>query len=232
MHTHKLYAQRRRSNMAKITRGRNLKDFNSQQASADVGKLRIIGGKFRGRQIEYSGDPVTRPMKDITREACFNLVGGYIEGKAVFDLFAGTGAIGLEAVSRGAAQAVLIERHIPTIRIVESNVQALELESEVKVITSDTFFWVRKFLNNPDSWPAEPWAVFCCPPYVLFEESRDDLLITMQSLIDVAPQDSLFVVESDERFKTTDLPDIVQWQTRHYAPAYISVAHKRGTESI
>ena len=92
--------------MAKITRGRNLKDFNSQQASADVGKLRIIGGKFRGRQIEYSGDPVTRPMKDITREACFNLVGAYVDGKAAFDLFAGTGAIGLEALSRGATQAL------------------------------------------------------------------------------------------------------------------------------
>ena len=93
--------------MAKITRGRNLKDFNSQQASADVGKLRIIGGKFRGRQIEYSGDPVTRPMKDITREACFNLVGAYVDGKAAFDLFAGTGAIGLEALSRGATRQYL-----------------------------------------------------------------------------------------------------------------------------
>ena len=218
--------------MAKITRGRNLRDFNSQQASADVGKLRIIGGKFRGRQIEYSGDPVTRPMKDITREACFNLVGGYVEDKAVFDLFAGTGAIGLEALSRGASQAFLVERHIPTVRIVESNVQILELGAEAKVITSDTFFWVRQFLNQPDSWPTEPWAVFCCPPYDLFENNLDDLLITMHSLVDVAPEGSLFVVESDHRFQTDDLPDEVQWQVRHYPPAYIAVAHKHGLEPI
>ena len=218
--------------MAKITRGRNLKDFNSQQASADVGKLRIIGGKFRGRQIEYSGDPVTRPMKDITREACFNLVGAYVDGKAAFDLFAGTGAIGLEALSRGATQAILIERHIPTVRIVESNVQTLELESETKIVTSDTFFWVRQFLNDPDSWPEEPWVVFCCPPYALFEDNHDDLLITLHSLVDVSPQDSLFVVESDHRFDTSNLPDEVQWQTRHYPPAYISVAHKRGIEPV
>lgn len=216
--------------MAKITRGRNLKDFKSQQASADVGKLRIIGGKFRGRQIEYSGDPVTRPMKDITREACFNLVGGYIEGKAAFDLFAGTGAIGLEALSRGATQAVMVERHIPTVRIVTANVQSLELESEAEVVTSDTFFWVRKFLGDPQSWPKEPWVVFCCPPYVLFEDKLDDLLITLHSLVDVAPQESIFVVESDHRFETTALPDSVQWQTRHYPPAYISVAHKKGIE--
>lgn len=218
--------------MAKITRGRNLKDFNSQQAKADVGKLRIIGGKFRGRQIDYSGDPVTRPMKDVTREACFNLVGGYIEDKAVFDLFAGTGAIGLEALSRGASQAFLVERHIPTVRIVESNVQTLELGSEARVITSDTFFWIRQFLKQPDLWPTEPWVVFCCPPYNLFEDNLDDLLITMHSLVDVAPQDSLFVVESDHRFQTDDLPDEVQWQVRHYPPAYIAVAHKRGLEPI
>ncbi len=213
--------------MAKITRGRNLKHFNSQQARADVGKLRIIGGKFRGRQIEYSGDPVTRPMKDLTREACFNLVGGYLAGKAAFDLFAGTGAIGLEAISRGASRAFLVERHIPTVRIVESNVQTLEAESVTEVVTSDTFFWVRQFLNDRSQWPDEPWAVFCCPPYVLFEDSQDELLITIHSLLDVAPVGSVFVVESDNRFPTTQLPDLVEWQTRHYPPAFISVAHKR-----
>jgi 16S rRNA (guanine(966)-N(2))-methyltransferase RsmD len=214
--------------MAKITRGRNLKNFHSQQASADVGKLRIIGGKYRGRQIDYSGDPVTRPMKDITREACFNLVGGYLEGKAAFDLFAGTGAIGLEALSRGASKAFLIERHIPTVRIVAANVQSLEAESDAEVVTSDTFFWVRQFLNDSTQWPTEPWAVFCCPPYVLFEERKDELLITIHSLMDVAPEGSLFVVESDHRFETAELPDLADWQVRHYPPAYIAVSHKRG----
>lgn len=213
--------------MAKITRGKNLKDFQSQQSNADVGKLRIIGGRFRGRQIDYSGDPVTRPMKDVTREACFNLVGGYLEGKVAFDLFAGTGAIGIEAISRGASSGYLIERHIPTIRIVESNVRSLALESNANVIGSDTFFWARQFLNDTESWPTEPWAVFCCPPYALFEEKRDEMLILIHSLVDVAPMESLFVVESDQRFDTTDLPDGLTWETRHYAPAYISVAHKR-----
>ena len=213
--------------MAKITRGKNLKDFKSQQASADVGKLRIIGGQFRGRQIDYSGDPVTRPMKDVTREACFNLVGGFMEGKAVFDLFAGTGAIGLEAISRGATKAWMIERHIPTVRIVESNVQLLEVESVAEVVTSDTFFWVRQFLGDSSIWPAEPWAVFCCPPYALFEDKKDDLLIVLHSFADVAPEGSLFLVESDHRFSTDDLPESLQWQTRHYPPAFVSVAHKR-----
>ena len=212
--------------MAKITRGRNLKDFKSQQASADVGKLRIIGGQFRGRQIEYSGDPVTRPMKDLTREACFNLVGGFMPGKVAFDLFAGTGAIGLEALSRGAAFSFLIERHIPTVRIVQKNVQLLEVEAKTEVACSDTFFWVKEFLNTPEKWPSEPWVVFCCPPYALFEEQKDNLLITLHALADVAPDESVFLVESDQRFDTSELPDFLSWQTRHYSPAFISMAHK------
>ncbi len=216
--------------MAKITRGKNLKDFKSQQANADVGKLRIIGGQFRGRQIDYSGDPVTRPMKDVTREACFNLVGGFMEGKAVFDLFAGTGAVGLEAISRGASKAWMIERHIPTIRIVESNVRLLEVESVAEVVTSDTFFWVRQFLGDSENWPTEPWAVFCCPPYALFEDKRDELLIVLHSFADVAPEGSLFLVESDHRFSADDLPESLDWQTRHYPPAFVSVAHKRPAE--
>jgi 16S rRNA (guanine966-N2)-methyltransferase len=213
--------------MAKITRGRNLKDWRSSQPNADLGKLRIIGGRFRGRQIDYSGDPVTRPMKDVTREACFNLAGGYIDGKAVLDLFAGTGAIGLEAISRGATQAFFVERHIPTVRIIESNVQTLDKDMNAKVSTSDTFFWVRQFLKKKEEWPTEPWAVFCCPPYALFVDRGDDILLMLSSLLSAAPAGSMFVVESDERFKTRELPDEITWQTRHYPPAYISIGHKR-----
>ncbi len=60
--------------------------------------LRIIGGVHRGRKLEYSGDPRTRPMKDRVREAVFNLLGPDVAGKYVIDLFAGTGALGLEAL--------------------------------------------------------------------------------------------------------------------------------------
>ena len=58
--------------MTRNKRGRHLKNWNSNQAQAPQGKLRIIGGTFRGRVIDYSGDPVTRPMKDNVREALFN----------------------------------------------------------------------------------------------------------------------------------------------------------------
>lgn len=213
--------------MAKYKRRRNLSDWKSNRPQSGVGKLRIVGGKFRGRQIEYSGDPLTRPMKDNIREALFNLVGGWVENKAVFDLFAGTGAIGIEALSRGASKAILIERHFPTVRIINQNVQSLGLEEQTDVFSSDTFFWVRQFLNQQHPAPSEPWVVFCCPPYQFFVDRPDDVLTMIQNLMDVAPEGSIFVVESDERFDPKLLPQSEAWMVREYSPAIVSVFRER-----
>ena len=209
--------------MAKFSRGKNLKNWRSQKPSAKTGKLRIVGGRFRGRQITYSGDPVTRPMKDDIREAVFNLVGGWVPGRAVFDLFSGTGAMGLEAISRGASRAFLVERHFPTIRIIRENVQSLEQDLPVEIVAEDTFFWVRHFLEKPDQWPREPWLVFCCPPYDMFLAEPARLMGMLVSLFQVAPPGSLFVVESDERFDTGQLPRADLWFSRQYSPALISI---------
>lgn len=222
--------------MAKIRRGANLKDWKTNRADAGQGKLRIVGGQFKGRAIRYSGDPVTRPMKDNIREAVFNLVGGWVPGKVAFDLFAGTGAMGLEAISRGALKAVLVERHIPTVRIIQENVQALGGDLPVHVDTSDSFFWIRQFLKAPESRPVEPWVVFFCPPYAAYVEKTDHVLAAIEGIASVAPEGSLMVVESDSRFDVSQLPEIRlddsastltrPWETRKYSPAVVSVLHK------
>ncbi len=209
--------------MPRSERGRKLSNWKSNRAPADGGKLRIIGGHFRGRQIAYSGDSVTRPMKDNIREALFNLIGGWVEGKAAIDLFAGTGAMGLEAISRGASRAYLIERHFPTVKVIRENVQMLSPDQPVEVNASDSFFWAREFLSKPDVQPEEPWAIFCCPPYSLFQSRQDDLLEMVGSLLDAAPEHSVAVVESDEKFDPACLPRAGQWRSRQYAPALISV---------
>lgn len=222
--------------MSKITKRKDLKHWRSSKNAADVGKLRIIGGQFRGRQISYSGDPITRPMKDDIREAIFNLVGGWVADKAVFDLFAGTGAVGLEAISRGAKQAYLVERHFPTVRIIKENVALLTGESElpITIASSDTFFWCRKFFKNESEWPTEPWIVFFCPPYNFYVKHEPEVLQLLEQFIQKAPNNSLFVVESDKRFDPSKLPTVEsvdgcvenQWAVRQYSPAVVSVLKK------
>jgi 16S rRNA (guanine(966)-N(2))-methyltransferase RsmD len=206
------------------------RNFHSPKVDAGQGKLRIIGGEFRGRQIAYSGDPVTRPMKDDIREAVFNLVGGWTPGKAVFDLFAGTGALALEALSRGASRALVIERHFPTVRLIKENARALADDLPIEIAASDTFFWTRKFLKETDRWPSEPWLVFCCPPYQLYVEQQKDVLWLVRSFVNAAPDGSLIVVESDSRFDASMLPEddahANSWTIRQYSPAVISILKK------
>lgn len=213
--------------MAKYRKGRELNRWKSNRPGASIGKLRIVGGKYRGRQIAYSGDPVTRPMKDHTREALFNLIGGWVPNKACFDLFAGTGAIGIESISRGASQAFLIERHFPSLKIIQENVNSLDPKMNVNIEGADSFFWVRQFLNSPETWPTEPWVVFVCPPYALFQERLSELLNLINGLAQSAPLESLIVVESDEKFELSNLPNPDAWESRLYPPALISVYKKR-----
>jgi 16S rRNA (guanine(966)-N(2))-methyltransferase RsmD len=209
--------------MTREKQGRDLSQWKPVPGGKGAGKIRIIGGRFRGHQLEYSGDLRTRPMKDNIREALFNLVGGFVEGKLAIDLFAGTGAIGLEAISRGAAAAILVERHLPTARIIQRNVDALSADLPVQIDSADSYFWVRQFLKQPPPQARLPWVVFCSPPYSHFVQHKADLLASLGNLMQVAPAGSLIVVESDERFSPADLPDPEAWRIRHYAPATLSV---------
>ena len=213
--------------MARKKRGSNLDSWKTNRPDSKAGKLRIVGGKHRGRQLIYSGDQRPRPMKDNIREAVFNLVGGFLKERQVYDLFAGTGAIGIEAISRGASFATMIERHFPTAKIIHQNIEELQAQDVTEVVSSDTFFWSRKFLSNLEADSAEnqtiPWAVFCCPPYDMYIEQTEDLMAMLSGLMQAAPDDSLFVVESDTRFDASQLPDAEQWKIRQYAPAQVCV---------
>ncbi|MEN6497744.1 MAG: RsmD family RNA methyltransferase, partial [Thermoguttaceae bacterium] len=176
----------------KHTPSRMPSDLPPGRRPGSVMGLRIVGGRFRGRRLLYSGDARVRPMKDRTREAIFNLLGTTVVGKHAIDLFAGTGALALEALSRGAERATLLETHVPTVAIVRQNIVTLDVEATCDVVTADTFRWWKR---RPDLGPT-PWLVFCSPPYAFYVERRDELLELLRTLLEAAPADSLFVVES------------------------------------
>jgi len=185
-------------------------------------QLRIVGGRFRGRKLIYGGDRRTRPMKDRLREAIFNLLGPAVRGKHAVDLFAGTGALGLEALSRGAASATLIERHFPTAGIIRRNVATLGVDDVARIVTSDVFIW-RKRLPDLGS---QPWVVFCSPPYDFYADRTDEMLELIGGLVRSSPAESLFAVEADERFDFALLCDAGQWGVRSYPPAVVGIYHK------
>jgi 16S rRNA (guanine966-N2)-methyltransferase len=180
---------------------------------------RIVGGSLRGRKLLYSGDPRTRPMKDRVREAVFNLIGTDATGKHAIDLFAGTGALGLEAISRGAAKATFIEQHFPTADLIQKNIQQFEISQPCVIVPGNTFIWAKRAADLG----IEPWIVFCSPPYVFYVDRKMEMLEMICGLIDRAPPASVFVVEADERFDFSELPQADAWDVREYPPATVGI---------
>jgi 16S rRNA (guanine966-N2)-methyltransferase len=161
-------------------------------------------------------------MKERVREAVFNLIGTAAVGSEALDLFAGTGALGLEAISRGAQRATFIERHFPTADLVQKNVLELGLAERCRVEPGDAFLWTRRHAQ-PDGLP---WLVFCSPPYAFYEEREAEMLELIGTLLERALPGSLLVVESDDRFDLAHLPEASRWDVRHYPPAVVSILQK------
>jgi 16S rRNA (guanine966-N2)-methyltransferase len=192
-------------------------------------EVRIIGGQFRGRRLHYHGDPVVRPMKHRTREAIFNLVSTECTGKHAIDLFAGTGALGLEALSRGATTATFIEKHVPSARVVEDNIRTLGVPDRTQLLVTSAFLWAKRDLPapTPDLPSGVPWLVFCSPPYAFYTQRTDEMLDLIHRIQKQAPQGSILIIESDDQFDLGTLSDRASveptWDIRTYPPAVIGV---------
>lgn len=185
--------------------------------------LRIIGGTFRGRKLEYSGEMRTRPMKDRLRETVFNLIGPATAGATAIDLFAGTGALGFEALSRGAVYAVFVELHRPTAALIRRNAASLGLEPSIyEVVEGNAFLW-RPGANVP---PDSPWLVFCSPPWEFFHQRENEMLSLIGRMITAASPGSVIIVEADDRFDPSRLPEAQRWDVRSYPPAVIALFRK------
>ncbi len=101
--------------------------------------VRIIGGKHRGRKIKQPGFDTVRPTKDRVRESIFNIIAVDVPGSRVLDMFAGSGAYGLEALSRGAENAVFVEKDSRCCGVIKENAEFLGEEGDIRIITADIF---------------------------------------------------------------------------------------------
>ena len=117
--------------------------------------MRVIAGKFRSRQLKSLKGLALRPTSDRLRETLFNVLAPRIEGARFIDAFAGTGAVGIEAVSRGAPEAVFIENHPHAAALIQKNLDSLEIRSGVKVIGSDALSALQRLADlDPASFTA------------------------------------------------------------------------------
>jgi 16S rRNA (guanine966-N2)-methyltransferase len=137
--------------------------------------VRIIAGELRGRRIDAPEGEGTRPMLDRVREALFGTLGERVEGAQVLDLFAGSGSLSLEALSRGAECAVLLERHPMALDALRTNIEELGLAERALIVRGsalDPKLWRRKPKKGQPQLRERYELVFYDPPYPLLEDPR------------------------------------------------------------
>ena len=173
----------------------------TQKGKSQAGRLRIVAGNWRSRLLDIADVEGLRPTSERIRESLFNWLAPTIQGARCLDLFAGTGALGLEALSRGAREVVFVERSAVAARQLEENVALLGASSVATLYRGDA----ETFLRNRDSGGFD--IVFLDPPFAadrLGETCR--LLVETQCLAD----DALIYLEEDRSRGDPALPD--GWQ--------------------
>ena len=176
-----------------------------------MGKLRVAGGEARGRRLKTPKG--IRPTQGIVKEAMFNLVGPSIDGEHVLDLFAGSGAIGIEALSRGAAGVTFVDHEPRGLAILRQNLEVLDLKSLAQVVRADVVRWLE---SSPDQLK-EAGYVFMDPPY------EDPILDRALKAIDRVVTAATVVVEHSRRQELPALTRLHLDRQRKYGDTMVSV---------
>ena len=108
--------------------------------------MRIIAGKYRSRLLKSLKGDALRPTSDRLRETLFNILGADVAGSRFLDVFAGTGAVGIEALSRGAAEAIFIENHAPAAKLIRRNLDSLGITADATIFTADALTSLEKLV--------------------------------------------------------------------------------------
>ena len=173
--------------------------------------LRVAGGEARGRRLKAPKG--IRPTQGMVKEAIFNLIGPRIADAHVLDLFAGSGALGIEAMSRGAAAVTFVDREPRGLAILRQNLEALDLKARAAVVRADVVRWLE---SSPDKIK-EAGVVFLDPPY------EDAVLDRALKVIDREVADAVVLVEHSRRQEVPELARLRVDRQRRYGDTMVTV---------
>ena len=147
--------------------------------------MRVIAGDYKGRKLQTPSDYSIRPTTDKVKEALFSVIQFDIEGRRVLDLFAGTGQLGIEALSRGAESAVFVERRKDALQAVRENLEACGFSDRARVVNGDAM----SYLKSGEKFD----LIFLDPPYAsgLLEQALEDI-----ARFDICRRHGIIVAES------------------------------------
>lgn len=178
--------------------------------------MRIIGGEYRSRILaDIQGDNV-RPTSDRAREALFNILGTRVRGARVLDLFAGSGALGLESLSRGAKEATFNDLSGASLAIVKKNIAALKAEDRTRVYQTD-FLAFLNAINLPFD------LIFIDPPYRFDYGEKALQTIASKGLL---TENGIAVYERDRPFEG-EIAGLDKYDERKYGKAYLTFFRRK-----
>lgn len=161
--------------------------------------MRIVSGKFGGIRLNPVKSDKTRPTTDKVKESLFNITGPYFDSGSFLDLFAGSGAVGIEAVSRGMDKAVLVDRQFQAIKAIKENISKVHAEGQFEVIKGSA----EKVMFSLSKKGEQFNMVYLDPPY-----KQQKLIETLVALSDfnLLINDAVVICETDNH---TELPDVL-----------------------
>ena len=170
--------------------------------------MRITGGIHRGRILKVPEGIEVRPTQDRVREALFNILMHDIAGARFLDLFAGSGAVGLEALSRGASSVTFVEQNARHVAFIRSNAAMLKVAPEI--VSADAYIYLSSFSGTPFD------IAYADPPYALGEERGFSEMLKTLSDRNVVRPGGLFIAETTSRQNLTDVSSWDLCRDREY----------------
>jgi 16S rRNA (guanine966-N2)-methyltransferase len=174
-------------------------------------QVRIVAGSLRGRKLTAVVHEGMRPTPQMVREALFSILGNAVPDRVFYDVFAGTGVVGLEAVSRGASSARLIEKDGRQAADIQKYADQFGVASKVQVLKADAYRWAERWLP-----PKDAVNLFLSPPFPDLTDRLDEFLALVKLLWEKAPPESVVTVQAEEGFPLERLPDFGAWDVRRY----------------
>jgi 16S rRNA (guanine966-N2)-methyltransferase len=174
-------------------------------------QLRIVAGSLRGRKLTCTVNPGLRPTPQMVREALFSILGNAVPDRLFVDLFAGTGVNALEALSRGASSALLIERDFRQAQEIDQHLRAFRVADRAHLIRSDAYRWAAHW-QPPD----EPVNVFLSPPFADLERRPAAFLALVELLQSKVTDGSVLVIQSETRSPLQEAAALAGWEERRY----------------
>ena len=175
-------------------------------------ELRIVAGELRGRKIHCLVHEGMRPTPQMVREALFSILGNAVPGRMFFDVFAGTGIFGLEAVSRGASAARLIEKDAKQVVEIQKYIEKFNVVDRVQVLRADAYRWAERWVS-----PVFAVNLFLSPPFPdLGEAKQVHFLKLVSDLLAKAAPESVMVIQAEDGFPVEAVPQPATWDTRRY----------------